>query len=133
MAFPVMLVVMAGVTAASQMNAAKAQEIQYEQQAEQEEFQAKSDELKRRERLNKILASNAVAMQTSGIQGEGTPASIALASARDASLSEQVTGASDRLRQRALKTAGTNAVKQGRLQAASTLLNTGYNINKAGI
>ena len=132
MAFPIVLVVMAGLTAAQQMNAAKQKEIEFEQQAEEEEFQAKSEELKRRERLNKILAANAVAGQTSGIKTEGTPASISLASAREASLSEQVTGASKRMRQRALSVAGQNAVKSGRLQAASTLLSAGQTIAKAG-
>lgn len=132
MAFPIVLVVMAGLTAAQQLNAAKQKEIEFEQQAEEEEFQAKSEELKRRERLNKILAANAVAGQTSGIKTEGTPASISLASARDISLSEQVTGASKRMRQRALSVAGQNVVKSGRLQAASTLLGAADTIGKAG-
>jgi hypothetical protein len=49
---------------------------------------AQSRELQRREELNRALASNVVGQAMSGISGEGTPASIALASAERASLSE---------------------------------------------
>jgi hypothetical protein len=58
---------------------------------------AQSRELQRREELNRALASNVVGQAMSGISGEGTPASIALASAERASLSEGTIGLSEKL------------------------------------
>lgn len=119
-------------TAFTQKVAGEARENQLKRQAEQEKFKASTEELQRRERLKKILAANAVASQVSGIKGEGTPASIALESAKNVSMSEQIIGASERLRQRSLLAAGKSAKYTGRLQAASTLLSGAYTAKKSG-
>jgi len=60
----------------------------------------------------------------SGISGEGTPASIALASAKKAGLSEATISLSDKLKQAQLRRQGRSAKQAGYLQATSTLLQT---------
>ena len=58
----------------------------------------------------------------SGISGEGTPASISLASAKKASLSEATIGLSEKLKQAQLRRQAGYARQAGYLQAGSTLL-----------
>jgi len=116
------------VSARSQYVAGKTQEIELNRQAEEERISAQSRELQRREQLNKALAANVVGQAMSGISGEGTPASLALASAERASLSEATIGLSDKLKQAALRRQAKSAKKTGYLQAASTLLKTGAQV-----
>ena len=114
-----------GVSARSQYVAGKTQQIELERQAEEERISAQSRELQRREQLNKALAANVVGQSMSGISGEGTPASLALASAKKAGLSEATIGLSDKLKQAQLRRQGKSANQAGKLQATSTLLKTG--------
>ena len=113
-----------GVSARSQYVAGKTQEIELNRQAEEERISAQSRELQRREQLNKALAANVVGQAMSGISGEGTPASIALASAKKAGLSEATISLSDKLKQAQLRRQGRSAKQAGYLQATSTLLQT---------
>lgn len=133
MALPLILTLIStGLTVASQVAAGQAQKQQFKRRAEEEKFAAEGRELERRRKMNRILSQNIVAGQVAGIKGEGTPASLALTSAEQASLSEQVTGASERMRERALIVAGRNAAAASRVQAASTLLSSASNIAKSG-
>ena len=91
------------VGAYGQVQAGKAQEQQLKEQAKQEELAAQSQELQRRQELNRALAANVAALSTAGISGEGTPASLALESARQAGLSEMTIDLSERLRRSALE------------------------------
>lgn len=113
-----------GVSARSQYVAGKTQQIELERQAEEERISAQSRELQRREELNRALAANVVGQAMSGISGEGTPASIALASAKKAGLSEATISLSDKLKQAQLRRQGRSAKQAGYLQATSTLLQT---------
>lgn len=125
MAFPllaILAVVSAGVAAQNQRNAAKTQAFEIERQAEEERISSEGRELERRQKLNKVLAANAVGQATSGMTGEGTPQSIALSNAKTASLSEGLEGLSDRLRQAQLKRQAANTRSAGNIQASSTLL-----------
>ena len=122
MAFPLMLLLTTPITANQQRNAGKAQEIEFERQAEEEKISAEGRELERRQRLNDVLASNVVSLASSGMKGEGTPQSISLESAKQASLSEGVLSLNERLKQSELTRRGSNSRKQGNIQAASTLL-----------
>ncbi len=115
----------AGVSAYGQVQAGKAQEEQMKEQAKQEEFAAQSQELQRRQELNRALAANAAALSTAGISGEGTPASLALASAEQVGLSEATIDLSERLRRSALIRQGKQEAQLGKIQAASTLLKGG--------
>jgi|TARA_R110000772_G_scaffold246313_1_gene359981 hypothetical protein len=113
------------VSARGQYVAGKTQEIELKRQAEEERMAAQSRELQRREELNRALASNVVGQAMSGISGEGTPASIALASAERASLSEGTIGLSEKLKQAQLRRQASSAKQAGYLAATSTLLKTG--------
>jgi hypothetical protein len=113
------------VSARGQYVAGKTQQIELQRQAEEERMAAQSRELQRREELNRALASNVVGQAMSGISGEGTPASIALASAERASLSEGTIGLSEKLKQAQLRRQAGYAKQAGYLQATSTLLKTG--------
>jgi hypothetical protein len=123
--FPILAAATAAVGARAQYVAGKTQEIELKRQAEEERISAQSRELQRREELNRALAANVVGQAMSGIAGEGTPASIALASAERAGLSEATIDLSERLRQAALKRQAKSAKQAGYLQATSTLLKTG--------
>ena len=115
-----------------QYAAGKQQQYEYERQADQEEMAAESRELERRQKLNKVLSANVVAQSMSGISGEGTPQSIALESAKQASLSEGITSLSNKLKVAQLRRQGKMAGKSGKLAAASTLLNTAESITRLG-
>lgn len=117
-------------TVKGQIDSAKSQEIEFERQAEEEKISAEGRELQRRQKLNKVLAANIVGVSTSGISGEGTPASIALESAKQSSLSEGIEGLSTRLKQAQLKRQGKNVRAAGNIQAASTLLKGGFEASK---
>ncbi len=119
-ALPYISTASTAVSAFGGLQAGKAQEDQIKQQAEQERLAAESRELQRREELNRALASNVVAQSMSGISGEGTPASLALESARQVGLSEATIDLSEKLRQAALR----RQAKSGGagIGAASTLL-----------
>ena len=112
------------VSARSQYVAGKTQQIELERQAEEERISAQGRELQRREELNRALAANVVGQAMSGISGEGTPASLALASAEKAGLSEATIGLSEKLKQAQLRRQGRSAKQAGYLQATSTLLKT---------
>jgi len=118
----------AAVSARGQYVAGKTQEIELNRQAEEERLAAQGRELQRREQLNKALAANVVGQAMSGISGEGTPASLALSSAKKAGLSEATISLSDKLKQAALRRQGRSAKKAGYLQATSTLLKTGAQV-----
>ena len=108
-----------------QVQAGKAQKVALKEQAKQEELAAESQELQRRQELNRALAANAAALSTAGISGEGTPASLALASAKQVGLSEATIDVSENLRQAALKRQAKQATQTAGLAAASTLLSGG--------
>jgi len=125
MTFAVTAAAMAGatvLTAYGQYQSGKQMEIQYKQQAEQEKLRAESEELQRRQELNKVLASNVQSMAAGGVAGEGSPLSLALAGAKQASISEGVIGVSEKLKQAQLRRQAANAKATGTMNAASTLL-----------
>jgi hypothetical protein len=117
-----------GVQMYGQTQAGKAQEQQLKEQAKQEEIAAESQELARRQELNRALAANAAALSTAGISGEGTPASLALESAKQVGLSEMTIDLSERLRRASLQRQAGAAKQTGQLGAASTLLKTGVRL-----
>jgi len=118
-------------TAVGQRNAGKAQQIEMNRAAEEEKIAAESLELQRKQELNKVLAANNAALAAGNIGMEGTPSSIALASAEQASLSEGMAGLSSRLKQAQFKRQGATAKSAGNLSAASTLLSGTAQIGQA--
>lgn len=112
----------ATISARGQYIAGRIQEDELKRQAEQEKLAAQSRELQRRQELNRALAANVVGFGQMGITGEGTPASIALESAKQAGISEGALSLTEKLRQAQLRRQGSAAGQIGALQAASTLL-----------
>lgn len=128
MIFTILAAVGAGISAYGQVEAGKAQQEELERQAEEEKIAAQGRELQRREQLNAQLAANNAALAASGIATEGTPASIALESAKAISASEGMIGLSERLKQNQLRRQGKMARSLGNMQATSTLLNSGADL-----
>lgn len=112
----------ATVQAYGQIQAGKAQEAELKRQAEERRIQAEGEELERQEALGRALAANAVAAGMSGIKMEGTPASIALDTAKSASLQSGMANLSARLEQAQLKRQAKSARVGSQYQAAGTLL-----------
>ena len=115
------------------IQAGKAAEDAAKEQARQEKIQAESEELARREELNKQLAAQNAAMAASGVATEGTPASIALESAKTISQSEGMISLSGKLARAQTVRAGKAAKSAAYTQAAATLLSSsgdiGNNVN----
>jgi hypothetical protein len=126
--FAILSAVSGGVSARASYISGRVQEDEYKRQAEQEKVAAQSRELQRRQELNRALAANVVGFGQMGIAGEGTPASIALASAEQVGISEGALSLTEKLRQAQLRRQGSEAARTGKLQAASTLLQTGTQI-----
>jgi hypothetical protein len=118
------MVASATVSAYGQVQAGKAQQEELERQAEEEKIAAQSRELQRREQLNAQLAANNAALAASGIATEGTPASVALESAKAISASEGMIGLSERLKQGQLRRQGKMARSTANIGATSTLLSS---------
>ena len=115
-----------------QVQAGKAEEEQAIEQARQEKIAAEGRELQRRQELNKVLASNIVGASMSGMTGEGTPASIALESAKQIGTSEGMIGLSEKLRRRQIRMQGKMAKGTAYTQATSTLLKAAPEMLEAG-
>jgi hypothetical protein len=122
--FTILAAVGAGVSAYGQVEAGKAQQEELERQAEEEKIAAQGRELQRREQLNAQLAANNAALAASGIATEGTPASVALESAKAISTSEGMIGLSERLKQGQLRRQGKMARSTANIGATSTLLSS---------
>jgi len=121
-------------TAASsygQIQAGKIQQSEFERQAEEEKIAAEGRELQRKQELNKVLAANAVSASMSGVTGEGTPASIALESAKQIGTSEGMINLSDKLKRAQLRRQGANARAMGNIEATSTLLKGSVSVAQA--
>ena len=105
-----------------QVESGKAQQESLERQAEEEKIAAEGRELQRKQELNRVLAANAVSASVSGITGEGTPASIALESAKQIGSSEGMINLSEKLKRAQLRRQGAMARSTANVNATSTLL-----------
>jgi hypothetical protein len=114
------------------VQAGKAQQDAFREQAEQEKIAAEGRELQRKQELNKVLAANAVSASMSGVTGEGTPASIALSSAKQIGSSEGMINLSEKLKRAQLRRQGDNARATANINATSTLLTSGNDMLEAG-
>jgi hypothetical protein len=124
--FAIPLVIAGGVlTAVAQRNAGKAESIELQQQAKQEESAAKDRELIRRRQLVRSLSTQIATFGALGVDaGTGSPASISL---RDGRLADEET-AIDRTRTQqqsnSLRRQAKSARRIGNLRAAGTLFAT---------
>ena len=114
------------------VQAGKAAEDAAKEQARQEKIQAESEELARREELNRQLAAQNVALAAGGIGMEGTPSSIALESAKSISQSEGMISLSGKLARAQTIRSGQAAKAAGYTQGVSTLLSSAEDLIGAG-
>ena len=114
------------------VQAGKAAEDAAKEQARQEKIQAESEELARREELNRQLAAQNAAMAAGGIAAEGTPASISLEQAKTISQSEGMISLSGKLARAQTIRSGQAAKAAGYTKATSTLLNAVPDLIAAG-
>ena len=131
--FAILAATSAAVSAYGQVQAGKAQKVALKEQAKQEELAAQSQELQRRQELNRALAANVAALSTAGISGEGTPASLALESAKQAGLSEMTIDLSEKLRRASLERQAKQATQIAGITAASTLLSGAERAGELGL
>ena len=125
MTFAIVASLIAASTAVSvygQVQSGKAQQESLERQAEEEKIAAEGRELQRKQELNRVLAANNVSASMSGETGEGTPASIALESAKQIGTSEGMINLSEKLKRAQLRRQGAMARSTANIQATSTLL-----------
>lgn len=127
------LIAGAGVAAASsQVAAGKMRNIEYKEQAQQEQDAARDREIDRRRRLVSALASqNAEAGALGATTGVGSGAAIALTDARRANYESLADRATTNRRSLMLRTAGKFARRQGNAAAVATLLDTGTDVANA--
>lgn len=121
------------VTADAQKKQGQQQQLDLERQAETEKLSAEGEEIKRRERLNKVLSANVRSAAASGIKSEGSSQAVALDTAKNISSSEGAESLSQKIRQDMLKREGNAARQKGNTQATSTLLQGGisaYQLSK---
>ena len=115
-----------------QIETGKAQQEEFDRQAEEEKIAAEGRELQRKQELNRVLAANNVSQSMSGITGEGTPASIALESTKQIGSSEAMFELQKNLTIAQRKRQGANARSTANIQATSTLLAGGAKVAGAG-
>ena len=115
----------AGVSAYGQIQAGKAQKVALKEQAKQEELAAESQELQRRQELNRALAANVAALSSGVISGYGTPECLDIASAKNFVLCYANFFVSYILIQAAIKRKAKQATQTAGLTAASTVLSGG--------
>jgi len=131
MIFTILAAVSTAVGAYGQVQAGKAAEDAAKEQARQMKIQAESEELARREELNRQQAAAVAAMAASGIAAEGTQASIALEGAKTRGQSEGMISLSGKLARAQTIREGKAAKAGAYMGAASTLLKGGEKTKRA--
>ncbi len=106
----------------AQVQAGKAAEEAAEIAAEEQRIAAQNEELKRREELNRVLASNILSQAVSGIDSTGSRKSLALKATRTISGSESFEGLKSRLMQDSTILQGKTAKSMANMQAGASLL-----------
>ena len=104
-----------------QQEGAKAEQESMKRRAEEEKIAAQARALERQQELGRVLAANNASMAADGQSGEGTPASIALTSAKNIGSSEQTLALSSRLRQAQMRRQGSLARTNANLSSLSTV------------
>lgn len=112
-------------TAVSARNAGKAQQIELNQAAIQEQDAARESELDRRSRLVRALSSQVTTRAAQGIEMSGSARAIALSDASEADLGLMTDRVNVGRRTTSLRRQGRQAAAQGRIGAASSILDTG--------
>ena len=107
---------------------AKAEQESMKRRAEEEKIAAQARALERQQELGRVLAANNASMAADGQSGEGTPASIALTSAKNIGSSEQTLALSSRLRQAQMRRQGSLARTNANLSSLSSIAGSAVSI-----
>ena len=111
---------------------AKAEQESMKRRAEEEKIAAQARALERQQELGRVLAANNASMAADGQSGEGTPASIALTSAKNIGSSEQTLALSSRLRQAQMRRQGSLARTNANLSSLSSVASSSIAIARLG-
>lgn len=126
-----LLAVGTGAQVRSTQNAAKAQAIQYKEQAKDEQVGARDREIERKRRLISSLSAQAAEAGAAGVDPTiGTRRAIAMDDVREAGFDSQVDSARTNRRSLLLKSAAKDARRQGNLQSAGLVINAGAQVAK---
>ena len=120
------------VTVYGQQEGAKAEQESMKRRAEEEKIAAQARALERQQELGRVLAANNASMAADGQSGEGTPASIALTSAKNIGSSEQTLALSSRLRQAQMRRQGSLARTNANLSSLSSIAGSAVSIARLG-
>jgi len=105
------------------VRAGQSQQVNYEMQAQQEEFAAKDREVTRRKRLIASLASQNAARGASGVRAfEGSPAAMMNNDINEFDYDQSMAAANLGMKKQSLLTSGKHAVQSGYMSAGTTLL-----------
>ena len=129
----VILTAAAGGTAAyGQYQAGKAQQYEYQRQAEQEKVSARDREIERRNRLLQALAQRNVSSAAGGASLEGSPIALINRDVREFSLESLSSEATTASRVAGLRAAGISAKRIGTINAFSSVFSTGASVAGMG-
>ena len=126
------IVASTAVTVYGQQEGAKAEQESMKRRAEEEKIAAQARALERQQELGRVLAANNASMAADGQSGEGTPASIALTSAKNIGSSEQTLALSSRLRQAQMRRQGSLARTNANLSSLSSIAGSAVSIARLG-
>lgn len=116
-----------------QVQAGNAQKAAYEQQAQQEEFEAKDREVQRRKRLIASLASQNAARGASGVRAfEGSPAAMMQNDMKEFEYDQKMAAANTAMSTSSLLTSGQHAQQSGYMSAGTSLLDFGSKMADRG-
>lgn len=102
--------------------AGKAQQYEYQRQADQEKLAARDREIERRNRLLKSLSQRTVAAASGGAALEGTPTALINRDVREYGLESLSADAMSASTQAGLKAAGKNAKRVGTINAVGNII-----------
>lgn len=127
--FYTLLALGTGAQVISSRNAAKAQEIQYKEQAKDEQVGARDREIERKRRLVSALSAQAAEAGAAGVDPTvGTRRALALDDVKEAGYDSQIDQARTNRRSLLLKSAAKDARRQGDLQGAGAILSAGATV-----
>lgn len=123
----------AGLGAFAELEAGKIEERALKFAAEQEGVNAQIRSNERKQRLLSAMAANNAALGGRGITAEGSPTTILQADYKAASKEAQQDLLNSRINQISLMSKAKSARTLSKLKAATSLLDTGYDMVKTGV
>lgn len=117
-------------SAYEQQQAGKAVAVEKKREAVREADSARQDEIERRRNLMTVLAQRTAAAGAAGVETSGSIGALTRRDIKDNRNDIAVNNVNSAAKQRALRSAGRNAVRVGNANAAGSLLDTGRDLYK---